>query len=142
MNNELEEINESFWNRFDSKLLKRFQEARKEKKVARNFRIGEDLDEDFAKKCKNQGINKTDVVTASIVEFTYKNTLTAKGAIKIISRKEDSVITKMAKMALENEEDFADFIQYIKDQATDGNEESMKANHGADVINAIINHKL
>lgn len=130
-----------FWGNFNELLYEKVLQSRTDKKETRTFKLGKTLDKDFTKKCKDEGINKTDVVVAGVVKYTYGNKLNVNGAIKIIA-KQDTLVGRLAKMAMNNEQDFKDFVQYIHDQADDGNKESMDRIYGQDVIETILNHKI
>ena len=140
------EDRENFFSRFNEPLLIKIGLLKAGKSASRNYRANLELDKAFIKKLKefkNQNLSKTDVIEAGIAQFVYgdakQNVLTAKGAIKIIS-KGDSIINTIAKLALEDEGEIKDFVDYIKDQANEGNKEALIATHGKDVINAILNN--
>lgn len=126
-----------FWNTFDENLLIKIREVRAE--TSRNYKTSLKLDEDFAKEAKKQGLSKSEIINASIVKFTYGNRLTRYGAIKIMSKK-DGVFAKMAQLALEDEEQMNQFIDYIKEQVESGRYNQIAEKHGEDVIKAILNN--
>lgn len=130
----------AFFSNFNEKLLLKIQELKSSDKIMRHYRTPETLEKDFVKKCNDSGMSKTEVINASIAKFTYCNTLTARGAVMIISKK-NSVVGKAAELALTEEDGIKTFCDHIKEQCEQGNEKSLKKNHGKDVINAILNHK-
>lgn len=134
-----------FWDRFDPKLYRKVLQSKQETKVMVNVRIGKTLNKDFDKKIKSLKkskikVNKTDVVLASIVEFTYKNELTTMEAIMIIAKK-DSSLAEAAKFALESKDGIVGFVNYISDQCDQGNKETLIGYHGEDVIETILKSK-
>jgi hypothetical protein len=140
------EDRKNFFNRFDSNLLSRIMSFRGGDTASRNYRANLDLDKKFIKKLKEfkkQNLTKTDVIEAGIVEFVYgdprKNTLTVRGAIRIIS-KGDSVIANAANLTLCNPEQTPDFVDFIKKQCEDGQKEALVEIHGKDVIDSILNN--
>jgi hypothetical protein len=138
------EDRKNYFSRFNGELLAKIIAFKSGNSASRNYRANLDLDKAFIKKLKQfkaQNLTKTDVIEASIVQFVYgdqrKNTLTAKGAITIISKK-DSIIAKAAKIAIETEEGLEGFADYITDQCEAGNRTVLEDTHGVDIINAIL----